>query len=506
MAHIDKVVAVNTTENPTEAQDKISSGVDLIANIVKITLGPHGRNVVLEKGLKVTNDGISIAKEVQSEDEVEDLALRIVREASVKTNEQAGDGTTTALTMAQAGYKEFIRLLPGKSIAGKTTVMKLRKDVKESVAFVVDELKKMAKPVESVEELVDVARVSSEDDVLAELIGKTQFELGKDGILIVEPTNDTEDSIERVKGIRFDNGFGTSLVTNNKEKQRLEVDGDVKVIMMNYTLESLGPILTVLEALGAKQHMDVVIVARAFTNNAIQACMKNHENGFNIFPINAPYLNQGEVMRDLEAVLGGTYFDQDEKALESMSIEDVGTAKKVIAERFTAIFTGNNDEATQERIKERIDVLKQTHKGEDSTFMEKNIEGRMAQLTNGFALVKVGSVSEADRKYKVDKAEDAVSATKSALQEGTVPGAGMAYKMISEKMENGNVLKLPLLAPYDQIMKNAGELFEVEDWVRNSVKVERVALENAIHVAVNLATAGGAVAKKIDKPMCHGQG
>ena len=176
-----------------------------------------------------------------------------------------------------------------------------------------------------------------------------------------------------------------------------------------------------------------------------------------------------------------------------------------MAQRFSAIFTGADDEKTRARVSERLIVLRDSHKGEESVFMEKNIEGRISQLTNGFALVKVGSISEADRKYKLDKAEDAVNTVKSALQEGTVPGAGIAYKSISDKMDKGHILKTPLLAPYNQIMANAGETFPVGDWVRNSVKVERISFQNAAQVAVNLATAGGAIAKEFDKPVCHGK-
>lgn len=504
MAHIKKIVVTNTSENPTEAQDKISSGIDMIANAVKITLGPYGKNVLLEKGLKATNDGISIAKEVQSNDEIEDLSLRIIREASIKTNEEAGDGTTTAITVAQAAYKEFIRLLPGKALAGQKSVMQLRKEVKDGIDFIIGELKKIAVEVKSDKELIEVARVSSEDEVLSELIGKMQYDLGKDGTLLVEETNDTEDSIEKIVGIRIDNGFGTSLIMNNKEKQRMEAK-NVKVLMMNYTLEDLLPVKSTLEALHEKGYKDVVIIARAFTDNAILACMENHKNGFRVYPINAPYVNQGEVMRDLEAVLGGKYFDQEEIAIQSMTIADAGTAKKVVAERFSAIFTGDDNKETKERIEARVKILKDTHKGEKSTFMEKNINSRISQLTDGFALVKVGSTSETDRKYKMDKAEDAVNTVKSAMQEGTVVGAGLAYKAISEKLEKGHILKNILLAPYEQIMRNAGEEFVVEDWVRNSVKVERIAFEKGCQVAINLATAGGAVAKEFDKPVCHGE-
>lgn len=499
MAFIPKVVAVNTTESPS-ATDKITAGVDLLANAVKQTLGPFGRNFLLEKGLKVTNDGLNIAKEIQHKDEISDLGVRVARQALEKTNDVAGDGTTTAITLFQAIYAAALRLLPGKNrIKGKMSAMQLKKQLSEECKEVIAKLEKLATPVESKEALIEVAKVSVEDQELAELIGTAQWEVGKDGVLVAENSNDPKSSVEKILGIRFDNGFGTSMIINDVEKNRLDKT-DVAVLMMNYTIESIAQVKPTLDKLAADGRMAIAIIARAFSSTAIKECMENCRNGLNIYPINAPYVNQPEIMRDLAAVLGGRYFDTEQSELSDMTVQDVGYAERVLCERFSAIFIGKKNEQSETRIAERVKILEKAIEGEPSIFHKKALQARLAQLTKGFALVKVGSLTDDDRKRKYDKVEDAVNAVRAALQEGTVRGAGLAFKEISEGMSEESILKRPLLAPYEQIMANAGAPFEVEEWVRNPLKVDRVALLNACEIAANLATAGGAIAQERQKP------
>lgn len=498
MSKPEKIVSINTTENPSEAFDRVMRGVNLLADAVRTTLGPWGRNFILEKsGGRITNDGISIAREIQSKDEIEDLAIRIVRESAIKTNEEAGDGTTTATTLTQAILKEAGRLIARKNVMAKESVMSIRKRIETECARAILKLESMATPIETKEQLVEVARVSVEDEELATLIGEAQWDLGKDGIIVVEETPEFTCSIERVHGIRIDNGLGTSMVMNDQERQRLVLD-DVPVILTNYTLQSLVPIIHIIQALVDQGKQDIVIVARAFSSEAIRLCMENHKNGIRMYPLQAPYTNQREVMKDLAAVLGGRYIHDEDSTLEEMTIMDVGVAKKIVGYRYSAIFTGNNDTEA------RLSTLKKELEGEPSAFAKKELEKRIAQLENGFALLKIGSTSDIDRKYRFDKAEDAVNAVRSAFQQGTVPGAGLAYKAISDELEEGAILKRPLLAPYQQIMVNGGITeadFKVEPWVRNSVKVERVALLNACRIAQDLVTVGGAVAQERPKPI-----
>ena len=501
MAHINKVVSVNNLKNPTEAQDKVLNGVNFLCDAVKSTLGPYGRNFLLEKGLKVTNDGISIAKQIQLKDEIEDLAVRVARQAAEKTNDTAGDGTTTALTLIQALLKEIVRLLPGKKLAGKKSIMQIRAEVSKECADTIEKLKAMAVPVKTKEDLIRVAEVAVEDKNLAKLIAEAQWELGPEGTLVPEEVNELTDSVEKIIGLRFDNGFSTSLTINNQEKQRLEVQ-KVKVIMTNYVFDTIEPVKQVLDELVRANYRDIVIIGRAFSQTAILECMNNHKGGIRLYPMNAPYVNQTQVMKDLQAVLGGVYFDQEESELESMTIKDVGFAEKVVGQRYSAVFTGKKDEQSETRISHRVKVLKDEMKGEGSQFAKRALEARIAQLENGFGLVKIGALTENDRKYKFDKAEDAINAVKWALKEGTVRGAGLAYKEISDAMPEDSILKEPLLAPYKQIQANAGQEFVIEDWVRNSLKTEVTALENACQIALDLATVGGAVATERRKPGC----
>lgn len=498
MSKPEKIVCINTSENPAEAFDRVMRGVNLLADAVKITLGPWGRNFILEKsGGRITNDGISIAKEIQSKDEIEDLAIRIVRESAIKTNDDAGDGTTTATTLTQAILKEASRLVARKNVMAKESVMSIRKRIETECDQALIKLETMATPIETKEQLIEVARVSVEDEDLAKLIGDAQWELGKDGMIIVEETPDLASSMERIHGIRIDNGLGTSMVMNDQEKQRLVLD-NVPVILTNYTLESLAPIAHVIQELVNKGKNDIVVVSKAFSSEAIRLCMENHARGIKIYPLQAPYVNQREVMKDLASVLGGRYIHDEDSTLEEMTVSDVGTAKKVIGYRYSAIFTGERD------VTLRLDTLKKELEGEPSKFQKKELEKRIAQLENGFALLKIGSTSDIDRKYRFDKAEDAVNTVRSALQEGTVEGAGLAYKKISEEMPEGSILKRPLLAPYQQIMINGGITetdFIVEPWVRNSVKVDRTALLNACRIAQDLVTVGGAVAQERAKPI-----
>jgi chaperonin GroEL len=494
----DKIVSINTEENPSEAFERMMRGVDLLANTVKQTIGPFGKNVLLEKsGGRITNDGLTIAREIQAKDEVEDLALRIVREAAIKTNEDAGDGTTTATILAQAILHACIPFMARGTQLAKKSVMSLKRQIEKETMDAIEELKKMAKPVETEEQLIEVARVSVEDEELASLIGKAQWELGKEGVIIPEENPEPVCTVERIQGIRIDNGAGTSMVFNDPERQRLVVE-NAPVLLTNYTLNSLAPLQKVLQQLVEKGKTDIVIFARAFSSEAIQQVMENHNRGIKIYPMQAPYVNQREVFKDLEAVLGGYYIHDETNTLDSVRVSHFGNVKKLIGYRYSAVLTG---EGKEDKVTARIEHLKKEIEGEPSKFQKKAIEARIAQLENGFALLKIGSLSDSDRKYKFDKAEDAVNTVRSALQEGTVPGAGQAMKTIADNMPDDALLKRPLQAPYDIIMGNAGGEFEIEPWVRNSLKVERVALENAAKVAAALVTAGGVVATEKIRPL-----
>lgn len=493
-----KVVSVGV-----EARDRLIAGAQKLAEAVQSTLGPYGSNYVsgLKGEIRISNDGVSLARDFSCEDEMEDLGVRVLREAAIKTNDEAGDGTTTAIVLASAIVKGAVRNLRSKdAVKGNKSPVEVLKLIREETTAAIQKLKDMAVPVQSRAQLIEVAKVSVENDVLAELIGGTQWDLGKDGTILVEESNDQEDSIERINGIRIDNGFGTSLLLNDLEKQQLVVSG-AKVIMTNHTIKDFKAIDKTLEALSKNNVTDVVIVARAFTQQAIQICMENFKRGFRMYPVNAPYTDQVQVMKDLASVLGGRFINDEETDFESLQLSDIGYADRVVATRWSAVFSGITDEKSTERVGKRVAELKETLSGSQSEFEKRMIEARISQLENGFALLKVGGWSLTERKYKKDKVDDAVNAAKAALQEGIVPGAGIALKTISEGMDDSSLTKAALRAPYEQIQANAGEPFDIPEWVKDPVKVTRIALEKAASVSATFATALTAVDWKKDRPM-----
>lgn len=506
MAYIGKVVLKGK-----EARDKLISGANFVADAVKSTLGPFGMNAVMEKKLKVTNDGFSIASEITLNDEIEDLGLRVFREACSKTNDEAGDGTTTAMVLAQAILKEGVRLLGDEDIiGGKIPTTELVRKIEAERVIVTEALTAAATPIETEEQLINSAIVSVEDKDLGTLIGKTQWELGKDGVLLAEETTAHECSVEKIQGIRTDNGFATSLIVNDEEKQQLSLENAL-VILTNNVFRDLKPVQALLEQVqqriksGALQTNKIVIVARSFTDEAVAICMKNIQNGvLMIYPVSAPYVDQTQVMKDIEAVVGGRFINYEESSLEDMQVSDIGFASKVIAKRFETIITGREDEKTIESVKARVAELQDKLAGSESEFEKGMLRSRIAQLTSGFAILKIGANSEVERKRLKDKADDAVNAVRAAFQEGTVPGAGMAYINAIESLPEGAILKKALTAPYDQIMSTAPSGFVVEDWVRDPLKVMRIALERACSVAADLATASIAIATERDRGCGHG--
>lgn len=472
-----------------EARAKVREGIAKAAKAVSDTLGPYGNNALIEHGTRITNDGAKILKEITLEDEIEDLGLRKLKEAVAKSNDLVGDGSTTITTLTAAILKEGKRTL-----GGRTTTGGFIKQLKDEREFVNERLDAMTTPIETEEQLIEAATVSVDDAELGKLIGEAQFKLGKDGYLLAEEGIDTATTIEILHGIRIDNGVGMTQIFNNPEKQSLEVEG-ARTILTDHTLQNLAPVKDILEQLLKNKIFKVVIIARGFTEQAIQDCAENLKNGFQIYPINAPYTDSREVMLDLEAVLGGKFMDKETTSLEDMQLSDIGFAEKVSARRFDAILTGREDN----NIEKRVDTLKQQLKGSIGDFEARTLKSRIAQLEGGFGLVKVGAESETERKRIFDKVEDAVNAVRASFQEGTVKGGGLAFKEIAEEMPEGSILKNPLMSIHTQVMANAPEDFIVEDWVRDSVKVLKVALEQACSVGGALATISSVITTKKEK-------
>jgi len=478
-----------------KARDSLVKGLDYSVDIVKSTLGPGGRNIFLEKKNRVTNDGVSIAQEIFLDDEVENLGAQKVKEITAKINDEVGDGTTSGATLAQAILKASLpKLRQEGAIAGGTPPMKLVEQLTDELNEAVALLNGMATPIESEEQMIEVAKVSVENEELAQLIGKAQWELGPDGHIMVEEWTKDHTVLEHTPGIRIDNGYASSLLVNNPEKGILELT-DTPVILTNHTVQTMSTLEGVLNQLVQAGYTRAIIVARGFTEEAVATCMKNSNtpNGFKMFPINAPFTDQVQVMYDMEAALGGKFINNEERPLGSINMSDVGHASKVLCDRFSSTFVGANNR--EEEREARAQVLEKKLESELSDFERRDIGRRISQLRKGISILKVGGISETDRRYKKDKADDAVNAVRHALKEGIVPGAGQALKDIADKMDDDAILKQALPAVYNQIQTNAGK-FEVPEWVKDPVKVVRVSLEKACSVAAVFATAEGVIVTK----------
>lgn len=485
------------------AKERAISGANYLADCVKSSLGPFGKVALLEKGNKFTNDGKTISAAVAESggplDEFQRRGAIKFHEACDKANNEVEDGSTTTTTLAQAVMNEVDKITgSSKTVSAIKTPTDIRVQLEKESQEIIEKLKETSVQIETEDQLINSAIVSTGDKMLGELIGKAQWKLGKDGVLIAEDTIERFCSVEFVDGVRIDNGFGTSIAINNAAKQALDIN-DIPVIITNHTFsegEGLDRLNAILKQLYGSGTRDLIIIGRAFSNGAILRAQAEAKGGFHIYPVNAPYTDQNEVMKDMEAVLGGRYINTEESNIEDIQMSDVGFAKKVLAKRFTAIFTGVSDERAKERIEKRVEVLKEKLTGEISDFERRNLNSRVSQLTVGYGIIKVGAVSETEKMRLLDKAEDAVGAVRAAYQEGTVKGGGLAFKEIADQLPDTYLLKKPIKSIYEEIMSNAPAGFVIEEWVRDPLKVLRVALTVACSVAYQFANIGVMVVEK----------
>lgn len=483
-----------------KARNKMIEGADFIADALQVTLGPFGQNWSIEKGDKITNDGRNISAELEHEDEVAQKGLNHLRKASVQTEQEVKDASTSTVVLGRAILKEAVKKLPREDLViGKMTTAEVIKQIEKERIEITEKLDKMAEPVKNLNQLIEIATVSTEDEELGKLIATTQWELGKDGILIAEEYIGKECKAEIVRGLLLDNGLANTQVITNQEKQALEVS-NCRVILTNNTVEELKPLTMLISDLAKSGVNCIVLMARAFTAGAIKQCMSYTEQGFAIFPVNAPYVDQVEIMKDLEAVHGGTFINVEARDLSSIEVKDLGHAESIVVERYRSTFVGRSDEETKKRVENRIEELREKLKGNVSEFDKENIQKRIAQLSAGFALIKIGASTELTRKRLKDKADDAVGTVRVALEQGVVKGAGLALKEIAETLDDSYILKGPIQEINKQIMFSAPTGFVVEDWVKDPVKTIKVALKYACEAASNIATIAGAVATAKDKP------
>lgn len=495
-----------------EAKAAAFAGVKYLASAVKLTMGPYGRNFasgVRGGPIAISNDGVSLAKEMvgTAPTEFQEIGLRAAVEAATKTNDAAGDGTTGAIVLTEAileatGFDT--------NAVGSKPAVQVAEQIRQESELVVEKLNNMAVQIKNREHLVAVAKVSVENDALAELIGGTQWDLSSDGVMVVEEQNLPTDDVEFVNGVRWDNGFSSSRFITNQEKQSLELQ-KVHVLVTNRvfnTAKALGELQQLWTKLIEQGSTALVIIGRAFDETAINFCVKNLQTiaqgkgTYALWPVNAPYTDQDNIMEDIAAVLGGKYITHD-RNFETLTVGDVGYATNLTVRRFEGSVTGltkGEDERIDQLVAARVTEIEEKLKGDISPFEKRQLSARKAQLTSGTAIIKIGAETEQERRYKKDKAEDAVNAVKAAIQEGVVPGGGMALYHVADDMPAGSLITEALRAPYKQIMANAGQKFMIEDYVQDPLRVVRTAFQKASSIARSLSTTEVLVTWQEEKP------
>jgi len=501
-----------------DARKKIFAGVSKLTQAVRATMGPKGRNAVIEKkygGPTVTKDGVSVAKEVDLEDAFENMGAQLVREAATKTNDAAGDGTTTATVLAYAIMEEGMKHLNAGSNA-----ISIKKGIDKAVAAVVRELGAMKKDVSKKEEYAAVANISAQDEEIGNVIAEIIDEVGKDGVVTVEAGQTLGIEKEFVEGMQFENGYISPYFIT--DAQRLEaVYENPYILITDKKIASIQEILPLLEALAQRGKKELVIIAETVEGEALATLVVNKLRGtFATLAVKAPAFGdrRKEILKDIAALTGGRMIsDEVGLKLENATIEDLGRARRVVADKDKTLIADGRGK--KEDIDRRMKEIKVALDKTTSDFDKEKLQERLAKLSGGVAVIKVGAATEVEQKEKQHRVEDALSATRAAAEEGIVPGGGTAYIRCMpalEKLKGDNedeqvgieIVKNALPSPCRQIADNAGITGEVvyekvkhlkgadgynvltqkyEDLVKARVidpkKVTRSALENAASVA-----------------------
>jgi chaperonin GroEL len=520
-----------------EARKGLQEGIRKSAHAVKVTLGPRGRNVVLDRtygGPRITNDGVSIAKEISFKDKFENMGAEIVKEVANKTNDGVGDGTTTTVVLLEAMMEEGLaRITKGGN------AMAVRSGMEQARNAAVAELQKMAKPVVGKSDVKHVASISAESEELGSIIAETVEKVGKNGVVTVEESQGMELSYEVVEGLQIDKGYVSAYMVTNPERMEAEMR-DVSILITDKKIESVQEILPLLEKVAQSGKREMVIIADDVSGDALSTFVVNRLKGtFNVLAIKAPGYGdkKKEMLADIAAVVGGQVISADTgETFESATLSMLGKANRVVAGKDNTVFVGGKGKKAdiETRVKQMQALLDQT----DSKFDKEKLEERIAKLSGGVAVIRVGAATETEMKYLKDKIDDAVKATKASIEEGIVPGGGTALakvsrkladvgesaagkKMSSDERAGYDIVVRALTQPLRQIALNAGKddvsviVREVEnakgyagydalademvdDMVKagiiDPVKVTRGAVENAVSAAAILLTTEAAIA------------
>ncbi len=416
-----------------EARQALKRGIDQVANVVKVTIGPKGRNVVLDKGYgapTITNDGVSIAKEITLKDKFENMGAEIIKEVATKTNDIAGDGTTTSVVLTQAIVSEGM-----KHTNMGLGVMGIRAGIEHATIDVVHALKMMAKDIKTKDEIRQVAVISAESEEIGKIIANTIEKVGKDGVVTVEESQSFGVESEVVEGLQFDKGYVSPYMITNTERMEAEYK-DVPVLLTDKKISSIKEILPLLEKVAATGRKDLVIIADDVDGEALTTFVINKlRGGFNVLTIKAPGYGdkKKEMLQDIAVVLGGQVVtDELGLKLDTIELATLGRATKVVSTKDTTVIIGGKGKRGD--IDARVTQLKKQKDTTKSKFDVEKIEERIAKLTGGVAVIRVGAATETEMKYLKLKIEDAVNATKAAIDEGIVVGGGVALLKASQKV------------------------------------------------------------------------
>jgi chaperonin GroEL len=533
-------MAAKILQYDEEARKSILKGVNTLADAVKVTLGPKGRNVILDKSFgapTVTKDGVTVAKEIELEDRFENMGAQMVKEVASKTSDVAGDGTTTATILAQAIYREG-----AKTVAAGSNPMDLKRGIEKAVAVVVSELKKLSKPTKDQKEIAQVGTISANnDEAIGEIIAEAMGKVGKEGVITVEEAKGLETELEIVEGMQFDRGYVSPYFVTNAEKMEVNLE-DCFILINEKKISSMKDLLPILEQI-AKMGKPLLIISEDIDGEALATLVVNKIRGtLQVAAVKAPGFGDRRkaMLEDIAILTGGKMISEDMGAkLENTKLEDLGRAKRITIDKDnTTIIDGAGDRAALEgRVKQIRAQVEET----TSDYDREKLQERLAKLVGGVAVIKVGAATETEMKEKKARVEDALNATRAAVEEGIVPGGGVAYirtlpaldkmKLEGDEQIGVNIIKKALEEPLKMIVNNAGvegsiavekvkgkkgafgfnaRTDQYEDLIAAGVidptKVARFALQNAASVAALMLTTQCMVAEKPEEKGSGGGG
>ncbi len=520
-----------------EARKSLEVGVDTLADAVKITLGPKGRNVVLDRGFgapMITNDGVTIAKEIELSDPIENLGAQIVKEVATKSNDVAGDGTTTATVLAQALIKEGLKMVS----AGANPVF-IRRGMEQASKKVIEELSKKAKKVEANEEIAQVGAISAGDKEIGKLIAQAMEKVGEEGVITVEEARSLDTTLEVVEGMQFDNGYLSPYMVSDSERMVVEMDNPY-ILITDKKISNMKELLPILEKT-VETSRPMLIIAEDVEGEALATLVVNKLRGtLNVAAVKAPAFGDRRkaMLQDIAILTGGEVISEEKGIkLEEADITFLGQAKKVrITKDNTVIVDGMGDKA---EISARVGQIKNAISETSSDYDREKLQERLAKLAGGVAVIKVGAATETEMKERKLRIEDALNATKAAVEEGIVAGGGTVlveianaiedFKLAGEEGLGVEIVKKALFAPLRQIVVNAGiDAGVVLEKVKNSengigfdaakeeyvdmvkagiidpAKVTRSAIQNAVSVSSVLLTTEVAVANEKEEAPAGG--